>query len=152
VLGPGHVRLAVDSRVRVVACIPQGQLPTESARAMLPASVPHADAAFTAARAALLVEALTRRPELLLEATQDRLHQSQRAPAMPQTTAMIAALRARGAPAVVSGAGPSVLVLCSSPEQAEEVANGVTGSMGGHWTALTPGVDTTGARFVPPSA
>ena len=54
------------------------------------------DAAANAGRAALLVEALTRRPELLLPATEDRLHQEYRAPAMPDSAALVERLRADG--------------------------------------------------------
>ena len=71
-------------------------LSTHVARGLLPDVVPHADAAFNAARSALLVHALTRDPALLLEATDDRLHQRQRAAAMPESIALIDALRARG--------------------------------------------------------
>ena len=71
--------------VRAVLCVPDGELPTSKARAMLPAQVPHSDAAFNAGRSALLVEALSRCPEMLLAATEDRLHQDLRAPAMPQS-------------------------------------------------------------------
>jgi homoserine kinase len=78
---------------------------------VLPASVRHEDAAANVARSALLVEALTRRPDLLLAATADRLHQRQRAGAMPSTVGLVEQLRARGLAAVVSGAGPTVLVL-----------------------------------------
>ena len=48
-------------------------------------TVPHADAAFAAGRAALLVAALTGTPQALFDATEDRLHQSYRAPAMPDS-------------------------------------------------------------------
>ena len=75
------------------------------------ADVPHADAARNAGRAALLVAALTARPDALLDATEDRLHQDYRAPAMPATHDLVGRLRAAGMPAVVSGAGPSVLAL-----------------------------------------
>ena len=118
---------------------------------MLPASVPHRDAAFTAGRAALLVEALGRRPELLLAATEDRLHQAQRAAAMPGTAELIAALRADGAAAVVSGAGPAVLVLCPSLTDAQAVAAAVRGLVQrrggqlGSWEVLTMDVDNDGA-------
>jgi homoserine kinase len=121
---------------------------------MLPASVPHRDAAFTAGRAALLVEALGRRPELLHAATEDRLHQGQRAPAMPATTELVAALRAQGAPAVVSGAGPAVLVLCPSRSDAVAVAATVMDvtlraqERLGSWHVLTPDVDVDGATLV----
>ncbi len=58
--------------------------------------------------------ALTERPELLMPATQDLLHQAQRAPALPLTTKWVAALREAGIPAIVSGAGPTVLALTTS--------------------------------------
>ncbi len=104
-------RLPVDETVLPVVLVPEATLSTHLARTLLPAAVPHVDAAFNAARAALLVHALTAEPALLLEATDDRLHQRQRAAAMPDTIALVDRLRAAGHAAVVSGAGPSVLVL-----------------------------------------
>jgi homoserine kinase len=89
---------------------------TPKVRALLPAEVPHPDAAANAGRAALLVTALTTRPDLLLTATEDRLHQSYRAPAMPRTASFITKLRGAGLPAVVSGAGPTVLLFGDAGE------------------------------------
>ncbi len=66
-------------------------------------------------RAALAVVALTERPDLLMAATEDLLHQAQRAPALPLTTKWVTALRAAGIPAMVSGAGPTVLALTTEP-------------------------------------
>jgi homoserine kinase len=109
--GARAVRVATSDSLRPGVFIPDGRGLTAHARAALPASVPHADAAFNAARSALLVHALAHRPDLLLEATEDRLHQGYRAPGAPDTAALVARLRAAGVPAVVSGAGPSVLVL-----------------------------------------
>jgi homoserine kinase len=151
---PRYVGLPVDPRVRVVACVPEDQLPTSAARAMLPASVSHGDAAFTASRAALLVEALTRRPELLVTATQERLHQAQLAPAMPATAALLTALRRLGMPAVVSGAGPSLLVLCPSAEDVDVVVAEVDrrNERQERWSVLRPDVDTTGGCLVEPPA
>jgi homoserine kinase len=94
-----------------VLFIPAEQSATRAARALLPEQVPHADAAFNAGRAGLLVLALTSRPDLLLTATEDRLHQGYRAAAMPASAALITALRSRGMAAVISGAGSSVLAL-----------------------------------------
>ena len=91
--------------VRPVVFIPAERGLTAHARAALPATVPHADAAFNAGRAALLVHALTARPDLLLPATEDRLHQSYRAPGMPATATGRPAAGRRDA-GVVSGAGP----------------------------------------------
>ena len=101
----------VHAGITPVVCVPPAAVSTETARGLLPDSVSHHDAAVNAARAALLVQALTRQPELLLVATEDRLHQAYREPAMPATIALVERLRADGLAAVVSGAGPSVLVL-----------------------------------------
>src|SRR5699024_8517325 len=62
-------------------------------------------------RSALLVHALADAPELLLEATEDRLHQDRRAPSMPESVELMRVLRRDGHPSVVSGAGPAVLVM-----------------------------------------
>jgi homoserine kinase len=105
------VRLDVAPDLEVVTCVPNEVLMTEVARALLPATVPHADAAFTGARAALLVQALRGRPDLLLAATEDRIHQQQRAGAMPRSHDLLTRLRADGVAACVSGAGPSLLCL-----------------------------------------
>lgn len=100
-----------DGVLRPVVLLPSATLSTHQARGLLPEQVPHADAVHNASRAALLVHALAGAPELLLEATEDRLHQEQRAPGMPESIELMRVLRREGHPAVVSGAGPSVLVL-----------------------------------------
>jgi homoserine kinase len=102
---------AVDPRVRAEVFVPSTPVATEVARGLLPATVPHADAAANSGRAALLVAALAGRPEHLLAATRDYLHQEQREPAMPDSLALVHRLRADGVPAVISGAGPTVLAL-----------------------------------------
>jgi homoserine kinase len=142
---PRAERVDVRADLDPVVCLPIGELSTSTARAMLPAMVPHADAAFNAGRAALLIHALSRRPELLLEATEDRLHQAQRASAMPQTAELVRLVRESGGAAVVSGAGPSVLVLVAG-ELGMASASTALHSLGDHrWTVLRPGVDTVGS-------
>ncbi len=103
--------LTIADGIETAVLIPHGVVPTKEARAALPRQVPHQDAAFNASRAALLVHALAGRPELLFAATEDRLHQDYRATHMPQAVAMLERLRGEGLAAVVSGAGPSVLVI-----------------------------------------
>ncbi len=117
--GAAAVAVAVHPDVEPVLFLSAHELPTNIARGLLPDTVSHADAAFTAGRSALLIHALTAAPELLLEATEDRLHQSYRASAIPRSTALLQELRSRGVPAVISGAGPSLLALCSTPAQLE---------------------------------
>lgn len=113
------VRLHCDDRVRPVVLIPPYEASTERARGLLPAAVPHADAAANAGAVALLVAALTGAPEHLLAATRDRLHQHYRVPAMPEAAGLMSDLRTRGLPAVISGAGPTVLVLARDAGEVE---------------------------------
>lgn len=94
-----------------VLLVPELTSLTEITRGLLPAEVPHTDAAFTAGRAALAVHALTAAPQLLLAATEDRLHQTYRRAAYPATGRLVDTLRAAGVPAAISGAGPTVLAL-----------------------------------------
>lgn len=103
------VRLEPAADLAPVVFVPVARSSTVRARAALPATVPHADAAANAGWAALLVPAMTGRLDLLFDATQDRLHQDARGLSMPETAALVHALRGRGIPAVVSGAGPAVL-------------------------------------------
>lgn len=104
-------RIQPHPGIRPVVAIPALRSSTDATRGLLPAQVPHADAAFTAGRAALAVHALTARPDLLLSATEDRLHQHYRAPAYPVSSELVRALRAEGVAAAISGAGPTVLAL-----------------------------------------
>ena len=147
--GARVARLAPLPGIAPVLCVPAQPLPTVTARQVLPPRVPHADAAANSARAALLVTALTSQPDLLMDATEDFLHQGYRAAAMPATARLIAALRAAGVPAVVSGAGPSVLALTGAGEPggpgAVAAVAAVAAADAGDWRVLPLRVDTAGA-------
>ncbi len=155
----------------VVAFVPSRRLSTEAARGLLPDVVPHADAAANAARAGLLVAALTgaahtptpqtgtdatrtrstasaRRSDvdlaLLLAATRDLLHQPYRASAMPASAVLVRDLRAGGHPAVISGAGPTVVAFAQvggGERLVEEAPDGFVG--------YVLAVDHDGARMIP---
>lgn len=131
--------------LRPVVAIPPFEASTAQARDLLPQTVSHSDAAFAAGRAALLIAAMTSEPDALLAATEDRLHQQYRAPAMPDSAALVAALRADGLPAVISGAGPSVLVLARDDEQVGAVGARVPPG----WQARELQIDARGAHVVP---
>lgn len=94
----------------VTVCIPHSELLTTTARSVLPEKVPHIDAAANSARTALLVYALEHDESLLMDATKDYLHQSYRFDAMPDSVRLVERLRVRGVPAVISGAGPTILI------------------------------------------
>ncbi|WP_448073054.1 homoserine kinase [Georgenia yuyongxinii] len=121
--------------------VPDHQLLTHTARAVLPREVPHDDAAFNVARTALLMLALGGRTDLLMAATEDQLHQHYRADAMRETAEVVRALREAGWPAVISGAGPSVLVL-------DDLDAATTAALTGHgWRVVRPGVPRSGAHL-----
>ncbi|WP_285314470.1 homoserine kinase [Pseudarthrobacter sp. fls2-241-R2A-168] len=142
---------AVSGSVVPVVAVPDFELSTETARALLPASVGHHAAAMNAGRAALLIHALTTKPEFLLAGTEDYLHQSYRAEAMRPSAALISALRTAGHAAVVSGAGPTVLVLADGQAEAaavvafiEEFTQANTPDI--RWRVLKLAVDVEGAK------
>jgi homoserine kinase len=148
--GVQAARLTPLSGLAAVLCLPGVPLPTETARKALPQLVPHAAAAANAARAALLVAALTGRPELLLDGTEDFLHQPYRADSMPASAALIARLREAGVAAAVSGAGPAVLALLvddATPGAAE--VSRIAAEAGAAWQVLPLRVDGAGARAEP---
>ena len=147
--GPRHKRLLPHRSISPLVLVPEHTMSTALARSLQPANVPHADAIFNVSRSTLLIAALIQSPELLHTATEDRLHQSYRASAMPETERMIALLRADGHAAVVSGAGPSILVLASDPSQRLAAAALVRARASQRWDALLPAVDIKGATLRP---
>ena len=146
---PRAVRLPPRPGLAPVLCVPLNPVATSVARRALPESVPHADAAQNSARAALLIAALTGASDELLEATEDYLHQRYRAGAMPGTAALIGALRAAGVPAVVSGAGPSVLALSVAGQLPgpDEVA-AIAAAQPEPWRVLPLAADLAGATVL----
>ncbi|MFD1721687.1 homoserine kinase [Amnibacterium endophyticum] len=145
--GPQHKRLLPHRSVSPLLLVPEHTMSTALARSLQPVNVPHADAIFNVSRSTLLIAALIQSPELLHTATEDRLHQSYRASAMPETDRMIALLRAAGHAAVVSGAGPSILVLASDPSRRLEAAALVRSAAEHRWEAILPAVDIKGATL-----
>lgn len=102
---------SVDPAIGAALFIPNMSVATEAARGLLPQTVPHVEAAANSGRAALLVHAMASEPDLLYDATCDWLHQGYREAAMPRSYELMKSLRGRGFAAMISGAGPSVLVL-----------------------------------------
>jgi homoserine kinase len=137
-------RPVLHESVDVVVFVPDTQLATRTARAVLPPQVPLGAAAANAGRAALLVHALTSEPRFLHGATRDWLHQEARRSSYPTSMALVDALRARGHAAVVSGAGPSVLVLTTRNDRDGVVAPAQFEG----WRRLTPGVPSVGAQVM----
>ena len=139
------VQLEVDPRISAVAFVPSTSVATSKARKMLPELISHADAVKNSANAALLVHALQHRPDLLHSATEDFLHQSYRAEAMPASFALLVKLRKAGVAAFISGAGPTVLVLhTGGTEEVEEL----TRDAGDKFTTKALGLSREGASLI----
>jgi homoserine kinase len=110
------VALELHPDIRLFCAIPEERSLTAETRVLLPAQVSHDDARFNVSRAALLVVALTKRPDLLLAATEDLLHQPQRASAMPASAEYLRLLRRLNIAATLSGAGPSLIAFSTEPQ------------------------------------
>ena len=154
--GPHVARLALAPGLTPVLCVPADPLATAEARQVLPPAVPHADAAANAARAALLIAALTGDPGLLMTGTEDFLHQPYRTAVMPATADLVSRLRTAGIPAVVSGAGPTVLALTvAGTHPGPDVVARIAGAAGPRWQVAVLQVDRVGATVAarhPPGA
>ena len=139
------VQLVVDPRISAVAFIPSTSVSTSKARRMLPDLITHADAVKNSAHTALLVHALQHRPDLLHTATEDFLHQSYRADAMPSSFTLLMKLRRAGVAAFISGAGPTILVLhTGGSAEVDEL----TRAAGDTFTAMALGISRTGASLI----
>ncbi|MCV6985238.1 homoserine kinase [Mycobacterium shinjukuense] len=145
------VPLRLHPDIHLFAAVPEERSSTAETRVLLPAQVSHHDARFNVSRAALLVVALTERPDLLMAATEDVLHQPQRAPAMPASAEYLRLLRRHDVAATLSGAGPAVIALTTVPELPAEAirygaANGftLTAMTAGDGVRWSPGVTVPG--------
>jgi homoserine kinase len=135
------VRLDPHPSLRPVVMIPQGErLATARAREALVEDLPRDDAVFNVAHAALVVVALTQRPELLPVALRDRLHQEARLALVPSVAATFRSLVADGSAVAVSGAGPSLIAF--------ETAGAPVAEPGAGWRVLRRAVRTAGADVV----
>lgn len=139
--GQSHAAKIPVNTVPVTILIPEFELATSHSRGALPPKVPHADAAFNSARTGLLALALSGQPQLLWEATEDRLHQEYRASVMPQTHELLRQLREHGHAATVSGAGPSLLVLGDFSGTAPEI-------VGEGWRIVHTHISPEGAHLM----
>lgn len=140
------ISIPVDMRIMAIAFIPSdsGEVATKKARALLPETIPHIDAAVNISRSTLMVEALARKPELLFAGTEDRIHQFYRQSQMPKSYELMTKLRDAGVPAFISGSGPTVLALhYGNIADAQEIAR----AGGDSFTTQIVGVSAQGAHI-----
>jgi homoserine kinase len=159
---PHMIRLEPLASITPVVCVAPAPVRTDLARGLLPDTVPHRDAAANAGRSALLVAALTqpsgaRLDGALFDATEDWLHQDYRASAMPETHDLVRRLRGAGFPAVVSGAGPSVLVFLGARSKSDyrhrlDSLGSIIRETGIPWRISSLDVERQGARVLRPES
>jgi homoserine kinase len=121
---PTYIRFAAPPELRAIVVVPQIEMPTVQARAILPTSYSRRDTVYNIQRAALLGAALASgRCDLLREAMRDRIHQPYRASFVPGLEEMIALEGPNLYGIALSGAGPSVIALVrrSQPETAAAI-------------------------------
>jgi homoserine kinase len=112
------VRVADDAPAAAIAVVPEGRVRTAEARSSLPETLPHADAAFSAAHAALLGASLaSASTELFAAALDDRLHEPYRAANAPLLGEIRSRLPAGALGATISGSGPTVIVWARRDER-----------------------------------
>jgi len=139
------LNIQVDPRIGVLAFVPSIEFSTSKARKMLPDVIPHQDAVRNSINTAILVQALQNRPDLLLAATEDYLHQSYRKDAMPHSFTLMTKLRQAGVAAFISGAGPTVLVLHTGGDtEAAELER----AAGEKFGMIPMGVSRTGVTII----
>ena len=132
------VKIAVHEKIKALAFIPAAGVSTAKARKLRPETVAHLDAASNAGKAALLVHALSHRPDLLLSATEDRIHQQYRGSVMVKSIELVDRFRAAGVAATISGAGPTVLVLHTASEtEVEEMVHAAGSSFSAKHLAIS---------------
>ena len=151
--GPDGARalsLPVPTGLSWVVLVPEVSMPTAEARAILPQSVPRADAVFNVQRVALLLASLQAgRADLLPAALEDRLHEPYRLRLFPWMADVMNAARAAGAlGCVLSGAGPSLLAVAQGDAEAAAVGRAMEQTLDGagvKGVARSLAVDTRGA-------
>ncbi|MCL4554942.1 MAG: hypothetical protein M1565_07430, partial [Actinobacteria bacterium] len=152
--GPKAATLRPGRGLAAIAVVSRERLRTDASRGLVPTQVPHADAAFGAARAGLLASGLILgRADLIAAGLHDRIHQQYRASAVPDMERVIESLvRAGALGAVLSGAGPTVIGLVTAEDDAAALASAgkAAARMGpmpdGRLEPLVLGIDHAGAQ------
>ncbi len=135
----------------LLLAIPEQSLSTEKARGVLPAQYSRADAVVNIQNSMLLLAAFTRgRPDLLTTALDDRIHQPYRAPLCPLLPCLQKLSGQNGVlGAVLSGAGPSVLMFLDPKANQRKTAKFIAAHLKKHGLSaelLATSIATTGAR------
>lgn len=145
-VGGSSINLQPTTDIAPIVLVAKEKFRTGAARKVVPNELSRADAVANAASTAALVAILTGSAgiELLMQATEDRMHEPFRLPLMPASQKVHGKLRAAGIATTMSGAGPSLIsmVPAGDLDQHAETAREIAPE---GWKILTPGWDRAGA-------
>ena len=132
-----------------LALVPDFNLPTAKARAVLPEQVSRADAIYNISHGALVLKALELGDEMLLRnAMQDRLHQPYRKAMIQDYEKIESLVRTTGAAFCLSGAGPTLLCITRNPGLEEKLSKKLDAITEAEWQMLPLRVEFRGAHVI----
>ena len=132
-----------------LALVPDFNLPTSKARAVLPEQVSRADAIYNIAHGALVLKALELGDEKLLRnAMQDRLHQNYRRSLIADYDVIEAFIRTTGAAFCLSGAGPTLLCITRDKGLREKLTQKLSTITQKQWQVLPLHIEFQGAHIL----
>ena len=146
---PVTVSFPLHPEWEFLALIPDFDLPTTKARALLPEQVSRADAIYNIAHGAMVLKALELGDEKLLRnAMQDRLHQNYRKVLIKDYEAIESLVRTTGAAFCLSGAGPTLLCITQDEKLDEKLAKKLDSITEANWQMLPLRVEFQGAHIL----
>ena len=146
---PVTVNFPLHPDWNIIALIPDFNLPTSKARAILPTQVSRADAIYNISHGAMVLKALELGSEKLLRnAMQDRLHQPYRKSLIPDYERIESLVRTTGAAFCLSGAGPTLLCFTQDPTLEETLAKKLPQITEANWQILPLHVEFQGAHVL----
>ena len=146
---PVTVNFPLHPDWEIVALIPDFDMPTVKARAVLPEQVSRADAIYNIAHGALVLKALELGDEKLLRnAMQDKLHQPYRKHMIADYEAIEGLVRTAGAAFCLSGAGPTLLCITRNKQLKEKLAAKLPAMTQSNWEIMPLHVEFEGARVL----
>ena len=146
---PVTVNFPLHPEWEFLALIPDFDLPTTKARAVLPEQINRGDAIYNVAHGALVLKALELGDEKLLRtAMQDRLHQNYRKYLIRDYEKIEALVRTTGAAFCLSGAGPTLLCVTRNPGLEQKLSRKLSDITEANWTMLPLHVEFQGAKVI----